>query len=165
MSALAWSDEFVLDVPAMDDTHREFVALLADVVHATDNALCTAWQNLLTHTQEHFDREDQWMLSTRFAASNCHSTQHSTILQIMREGAKRGQAGDLAVIRQMAFELGIWFPQHAHTMDAALASHVRSVGFDPATGIVHLPQCLPREAIHGCGGSSCSSPESETPTH
>lgn len=162
MPSLAWRDEFVLDVAVMDDTHREFVDLLAHVTNASDADLAAAWQALVEHTQEHFDREDQWMQATRFAASNCHSTQHSTILQIMREGAKRGQAGDLAVIRQMAFELGVWFPQHASSMDSALATHLRSVGFDPATGIVHLPQCLPREVIHGCGGASCSSPESET---
>jgi hypothetical protein len=42
-------------------------------------------------------------------------------------------------------------------MDAALALHLRGVGFDPATGIVHAPQALPLEEIHGCGGASCSS--------
>jgi hypothetical protein len=31
------------------------------------------------------------------------------------------------------------------------------VGFDPVTGIVHAPQALPLEEIHGCGGASCSS--------
>ena len=51
---------------------------------------------------------------------------------------------------------GGWFPQHAQAMDAALALHLRGVGFDPATGVVNMPQLLPREVIHGCGGSSCS---------
>jgi len=75
----------------------------------------------------------------------------------MREGAKRGLTGELGVVRQMAHELGLWFPQHAQSMDAALALHLRGVGFDPVTGIVHAPQALPLEEIHGCGGASCSS--------
>jgi hypothetical protein len=47
-------------------------------------------------------------------------------------------------------------------MDAALVLHLRNVGYDPATGIVHAPRALPQEPIHGCGGTSCSSPESAT---
>lgn len=165
MSTLQWSDSLVLGLPFMDDTHHEFVDLLATVVHASDDELLPAWQTLIEHTDDHFGREDQWMKNTRFSSSNCHSMQHNVILQVMREGDKRGQAGELGVVRQMAYELGIWFPQHAQSMDAALALHLRGVGYDAATGIVHSPQALPQEAIHGCGGASCSSPASDaTPT-
>ena len=157
MSTLIWSDSLALGLPFMDDTHHEFVDLLASVVTATDTELLPAWQVLIDHTESHFGLEDQWMKSTRFSSSNCHSMQHGVILQVMREGTVRGQAGDLGVVRQMAHELGIWFPQHAQSMDAALALHLRGVGYDPSTGIVHSPQALPTEDIHGCGGASCSS--------
>jgi hemerythrin-like metal-binding protein len=157
MSTLIWSDSLALGLPFMDDTHHEFVDLLATVVTATDTDLLPAWQVLIEHTENHFGLEDQWMQSTRFSSSNCHSMQHSVILQVMREGAVRGHAGDLGVVRQMAYELGIWFPQHAQSMDAALALHLRGVGYDPTTGNVRSPQALPTEEIHGCGGSRCSS--------
>lgn len=65
------------------------------------------------------------------------------------------------VVRQMADELGTWFPMHAQAMDAALALHLRSVGYDPVTGQVTLPQALPAETIHGCGGATCA-PGQET---
>lgn len=156
MSLLQWSDSLALDLPFMDETHQEFVNLLAIVVQAADADLPGAWQTLIDHTDAHFEREDHWMMDTRFSSSNCHSMQHKVILQVMREGAVRGQAGDYGVIRQMAYELGIWFPQHAQSMDAALALHLRGVGYDPSTGIVHAPQALPVEEIHGCGGSTCS---------
>lgn len=149
----------------MDDTHHEFVDLLATVVNASDDQLLTTWQILIAHTDDHFGKEDQWMQNTHFSSSNCHSMQHKVILQVMREGDVRGQAGELDVVRQMAHELGIWFPQHAQSMDAALALHLRSVGYDMVTGIVHAPQALPQEEIHGCAGASCSSPASaETKT-
>lgn len=77
----------------------------------------------------------------------------------MREGLAQAQAGDFDVLRRMARELGLWFPQHAQSMDAALALHQRGAGFDPLTGIVSMPQSLPRAAIHGCGGASCSGPQ------
>jgi hemerythrin-like metal-binding protein len=153
---LQWSEELSLDMPLMDSTHQEFVDLLAEVVQAPDETLLTRWALLIDHTQEHFDREDRWMSETGFSAGNCHATQHSVILQVMREGGKRGLDGDLSLVRQMAYELGLWFPQHAQSMDASLALHLRSAGYDPVTGAISQPQALPQEAIHGCGGATCT---------
>ncbi len=130
---LAWSDALVLEMPVMDAVHEEFVALLAGVVRAEDDMLLPLWSQLIAHTQDHFDREDRWMQATGFAAVNCHATQHKVVLQVLREGEARGHGGELAVVRQMADELGIWFPQHAQSMDASLALHLRSAGYDPAT--------------------------------
>lgn len=140
----------------MDDTHREFVELLAQVENAADEALAGHWRTLVEHTDEHFSREDRWMLDTRFSASNCHTVQHKVVLQVMREGLLMAQAGDFMSVRHMARELALWFPQHAQTMDAALALHLRGIGYDSVTGVVGMPQALPTDVIRGCGGLSCS---------
>ncbi len=157
MPMLQWSDTLALDLPLMDETHHEFVDLLAKVVMADDDKLLHLWRDLVAHTDAHFEREDCWMRATGFSSSNCHTTQHQVVLQVMREGVKRGSAGELGVIRQMADELGSWFPMHAQAMDAALALHLRNVGYDPVTGLVSMPAAMPTEDMHGCGGSSCSS--------
>ncbi len=156
MPTLQWSDELALGVAAMDRTHQEFGALLADVEAADDAGVLAAWQTLVEHTAEHFASEDRYMLATQFAASNCHTTHHRMVLDVMRQGRATGQAGDLAPIRQMTRELAVWFPQHADSMDAALAMHLQRVGFDPATGTIAHADALPTEVIHGCGGVSCT---------
>ena len=156
MPALPWSDALELGLPFMDTTHREFVDLLARAEAGDDAALPALWDELVAHTADHFGREDEWMLSTGFASGNCHSTQHKVVLQVLREGARRAHAGDLAPVRQMIAELAAWFPHHAQTMDAALALHLRGVGYDADTGEVLEPARLPAEAISGCGGASCS---------
>lgn len=153
MPNLEWSDALALDLPVMDDTHREFVDLLAQVEAAADEQLIGHWRALVDHTDDHFGREDRWMEDTRFSSSNCHSVQHKVVLQVMREGLSKG---DLQMIRQMARELAVWFPQHAQAMDAALALHLRRVGYDTATGEVRMPDALPQDVIHGCGGDTCS---------
>ena len=153
MAVLEWSGALALELPAMDEVHQEFVLLLAEVEAADDAQLCARWDELIAHTQVHFDQEDRWMQSTRFTSTNCHSLQHKVVLQVMREGAAKAAAGDLAVIRSMAGELAAWFVHHAQTMDAGLALHLKSVGYDPVTGALSQPEALPAQAIHGCGGA------------
>ncbi|WP_311223441.1 MULTISPECIES: hemerythrin domain-containing protein [unclassified Acidovorax] len=156
MAQLEWSLGLALDLPLMDTTHQEFVELLAAVQAADDAALLPAWHALVHHTVEHFGQEDRWMQSTRFASSNCHSMQHRVILQVLGEGTERAEKhGELQVLRGMASELAVWFPQHTQSMDAALALHLRRVGFDPVTGQVAAPAELPAALIEGCG-SACS---------
>jgi len=156
MSELHWSDALSLDMSLMDETHRQFVDLLAAVADAPDTGLVAAWVRLVEHTDAHFGQEDRWMAQTGFASVNCHATQHRVVLKVLREGLSAGAAGHLEVIRQLAHELAIWFPQHAQTMDAALALHLRSAGFDPATGDSAWPERLPAQAITGCGSASCT---------
>jgi hemerythrin-like metal-binding protein len=166
MSTLEWSEALALELPAMDDTHRESVELLAAVEGAVDANLQATWDTSTIHTEAHFGQEDRWMHDTGFSSSNCRTTQHLVVLQVMREGVRRGATGQLDVIRQMAHELAGWFPQHAQSMDAALALHLRSVGFDFATGRAALLQALPTEAIRGCGSGACRAspiPEATTP--
>lgn len=157
MATLEWTPDLVLNVPAMDETHKEFVDLLAGVESAADAQLLPLWQALTEHTVEHFGQEDRWMVATGFAADNCHATQHKVVLEIMREGAKKAETGDYTMIRGMTPELASWFSYHAQTMDAALAHHMGSLGFDPETGAMANEQALPEERISGCGGA-CSEP-------
>lgn len=153
MSRLEWSQALSVSLPAMDQTHVEFVDLLALVQDAEDADLVTRWQALIEHTEEHFGQEDRWMLATGFAPGSCHLTQHAVVLKVLKEGLEAGRQGQLQPIRQMAHELTLWFPHHAQTMDSGLALHLKSVGYDPLTGTVSQPEALPALAIQGCGGS------------
>ena len=155
MAQLPWSEALELGLDVMDDTHREFVELLARCDDAADAELPSLWDELVRHTEDHFGREDDWMQRTGFASVNCHGTQHKVVLQVMREGAKLAANGHRGVLRGMVQELAAWFPQHAQTMDAALALHLRSVGYDPHTGAITLPDALPAEAIASCGSGRC----------
>lgn len=155
---LRWSDALALDLPIMDETHQEFVELLGQVMRADDAALLRAWHALVSHTEAHFGQEDRWMAATGFASANCHSMQHRAVLRAMREGLLPGRdaAQQWALIREMAAALGPWFVQHAQSMDAALALHLRRVGYDAETGRVHAPDALPRAPLTRCGSEGCS---------
>ncbi len=145
MTTLQWSEDLELGLSYMDDTHREFVDLLAQVASAPEAQLLDLWQHVIAHTEDHFGREDKWMQDSAFPPGGCHATEHDAILQVMREGARRGAAGNLVVVRQLARELGVWFAGHAQSMDTALALFLKEVGYDEATGHVARPYVHPVE--------------------
>jgi hemerythrin len=158
MPHLTWSAELALDHPQMDATHQEFVDLLAAAEQAlagSPAAGLTAYEALIEHTVAHFGQEDRWMAATGFAPGNCHSHQHAQVLQLMREVARVArEQGDHGPLTRVLPELAAWFPVHAQTMDAALASHLAQIGYDVASGA--CARGVQAEPITGCGGSSCS---------
>ncbi|MDD4943228.1 MAG: hemerythrin, partial [Rhodoferax sp.] len=79
MPTLQWSDTLALGLTQMDDTHHEFVDLLASVVNAADADLLPRWRSLIEHTDAHFGQEDRWMKDTGFSSTNCHTTQHKVV--------------------------------------------------------------------------------------
>lgn len=156
--SLQWSDALALGHEAMDRTHREFVEHLQALHSATDEALRPALRMLIEHTEAHFGQEDAWMAATGFAPDNCHQRQHTMVLDLMRQ-VEQQAAQDLSLVRRLADELALWFPQHAQRMDAALAWHCEQVGFDTATGTLRpgaAAQPLPDAPLSHCGSAGCA---------
>jgi hemerythrin-like metal-binding protein len=150
MTTLQWSADLELGLDYMDETHREFVDLLAQAAQAPDARLLLVWQDVIDHTEDHFGREDKWMQDAAFPPGVCHTTEHDSILAVMREGARRGEAGNLGLVRQLAGELGVWFAGHAQSMDTALALFLKEVGYDEATGQVAKPYIHPESTLPQC---------------
>lgn len=158
MSTLTWNASLTLQQPRMDQTHREFVDLLAELEARLDDppeALAAALDRFIAHTQDHFDQEDRWMARLGFAPQSCHPLQHAQVLELLHEVRRRLQAdADLAVVRALVPALAEWFPIHAGSMDAGLAQAMQECGFDPETGAMASPQA-PAPPRSGCGSTHC----------
>lgn len=157
-TTLQWSDALALGHEVMDRTHEEFVERLQALQVAPDEALRPALRTLIEHTEAHFGQEDAWMAATGFAPDNCHQRQHAMVLELMRQ-VEQQAAQDLSLVRRLADELALWFPQHAQMMDAALAWHCEQVGFDMTTGTLRpgaAAQALPDAPLTHCGSTGCA---------
>jgi hemerythrin-like metal-binding protein len=148
MAALNWTDELALQQPLMDDTHREFVGLLAEVEAAVQRAtpdvaaaaVSDSLARFVAHTEAHFAQEDAWMATIGFAPTNCHARQHAEVLQLLREVQRRVQGdGNVALVGQLVPAVAEWFVPHARNMDGGLAQVMAATGFDPATGTMRNP--------------------------
>lgn len=150
-----WSDALRVHLQPVDDDHQAIITALAKVVLASALDVMPCWSHLISTMEAHFRLEDDWLVKTGFAADNCHSAQHATILRIMREGEARGHQGEQHVVRQMADELGEWLPQHVQRMDASMVAHFKEVGFDATKNAFTHDRPLYLEGMQGCGGGGC----------
>jgi hemerythrin-like metal-binding protein len=140
----------------MDDTHHEFVDMLNRLLDTPLRDQLPLYREFLAHTVNHFAQEERWMVATGFSPDNCHASHHATILDTMRAVEEHYLQGDNEIIQRLAEALAEWFPQHAATMDAGLAQHLRNVGFDSATETLADPSAIRPATMSGCGSVSCS---------
>jgi hemerythrin len=154
-AALEWSSALSVGDDRMDHTHAEFVDQVNQLLSTPADQQLPLFQAFLAHTVEHFAQEERWMLATGFAPDNCHAAHHATILETMRAVEAHHRQGDAGIITRMAEALAEWFPQHAASMDAGLALHLQSVGFDTHTETLANPDRVRPASMSGCGSAAC----------
>ena len=82
--ALVWTDSLHTGDVRMDETHREFIDMIHQILATPEDEQLPVYKAFLNHTVEHFAQEERWMLATGFSADNCHAGHHATILETMR---------------------------------------------------------------------------------
>jgi hemerythrin-like metal-binding protein len=155
-AGLDWSANLHTGDERMDSTHEEFVTMLNALLKTPPTEQLNLYREFLNHTVEHFAQEDRWMVATGFSEDNCHAGQHATILETMRAVEIHYVQGNQEIISRLAEALVEWFPQHAATMDAGLAQHLKSVNFDSETETLADPSIIKNVTMSGCGSVSCS---------
>jgi len=153
---LDWTDSLNTGDARMDDTHQEFVTMLNELLRMPPERQLPLYRDFIEHTVDHFAQEERWMVATGFAPDNCHASHHATILETMRAVVEHFEQGDTDIINRLAEALAEWFPQHAASMDAGLALHLKDVGFDTRTETLADPGKVRPASMSGCGSVTCS---------
>jgi len=146
MNQMEWNEELQLGLAPMDATHQEFVTCYNALAAAEEADFLARFDEFMAHCVAHFDQENEWMAAVNFPG--CHKAEHDRVLAVMTDIRKRVELGDMALGRRLVEELPPWFENHATGMDAALAFHLETIGFDTATGVIGKPELL--------SGVSCS---------
>lgn len=148
MSALEWDARFENGLERMDQTHREFVDHYNRLAAAGAEEFLPALDAFIEHTEAHFEQENRWMEAVDFPG--CHRAEHERVLTVIRDIRQRAERGDLFLGRRLVEELPAWFDNHTNGMDAALAFHLHSVGYDVERG-----EFIDGQARQGAG-SACA---------
>lgn len=132
MPQIEWTESLVLGLDPMDLTHQEFVQVYNDLAAAPVEDFLPRLDAFIAHCEAHFEQENRWMAAVNFPG--CHQGEHDRVLAVLHDVRKRAAAGDLFLGKRLVEEIPAWFESHAGGMDAALAFHFDSIGFDTATG-------------------------------
>ena len=116
-----------LGVTQMDETHLEFVELVNQLNVIDKAGFADLFMQLIEHTQQHFESENQLMLQTQFPATQEHQAEHLRVLGDLQRMTRSINKGSTLMARSYVREmLPSWFKLHAVTMDSALAAHINS---------------------------------------
>lgn len=163
MPHMEWSDSLVLGLAPMDLTHQEFVQVYNELVDAGADDFLNRLDAFITHCEAHFDQENRWMAAVNFPG--CHKGEHDRALAVMHDVRKRVVGGDFFLGKRLVEELPAWFESHATGMDAALAFHLETIGFDTVSGRVSASDGGCREGNGvGCACAVLSDESSSTPS-
>ncbi len=155
-TGLDWTPRLETGDARMDETHEEFVDMLNQLLATPIDQQLPLYRQFVEHTQEHFAQEERWMVATGFAPDNCHAGHHATIMETLHAVVEHYETDDKEIINRLAEALVEWFPQHAASMDAGLALHMKSVGFDSKSETLADPSAVRPATMSGCGSVSCS---------
>ena len=129
---LPWNDDTLsVGITHMDNTHKEFIDLLNQCAAAPTDKFPALFNELLQHTQKHFENENKMMEESGFPPIIIHQGEHARILAELEHLAEQVQQGDLSTAQKYISEyIPDWFCNHAATMDSALAWHLKSRGME-----------------------------------
>ena len=122
--ALAFHDGLLVGHAAMDREHRAFVDGVNALLAVDDGGLPDALQRVAQQLRAHFALEERLLEQHRFPAGACHAEEHGKVLASLAEVQALVAQRATATGRALAQALADWFPGHAETMDAALATWV-----------------------------------------
>jgi len=121
-----FDDELLLGNPEMDQTHREFLDLHAELLQAKGPAFGECFNQLLEHTRAHFSFEEDLMTQSDFPSTAEHKADHQRFLGELDRFAQRVHAGSTMMAKAWLKEqVPDWFLTHVISMDSALAAHLK----------------------------------------
>jgi hemerythrin len=111
----------------IDGDHREFVIRLNALNSSSDTDFPSLFQELISHTREHFLTESNLMREEKYQERDMHESEHQRVLTELQElnrGIRRGRLG--LVRAQVKDGLAEWFNTHLAKMDSALLTHLKT---------------------------------------
>lgn len=122
------SDSLHLNIASMDEKHLEFLELISQIKLCEKGAFMPLFEQLISHTQEHFKSEEDMMLKHGFYGREEHLDEHENLLGEMRyfyQKAQRLPSFGTSYINEYAHEK---FRRHIINIDSQLAMFLKGLG-------------------------------------
>ena len=125
---LDWSSQMALGAPEIDHAHQAFIAQLAQLLSAADDAFERGLYALIGAMEADFRQEEALMEDIDFPGIRMHREQHARVLSALHHVVPQVMQGDHAQARRVVELIPQWFLFHLTTMDAAMVVALELAG-------------------------------------
>jgi hemerythrin-like metal-binding protein len=132
-----WDGKYETGIAAIDLDHQRLVKLINDLYEAMQDGsggalLLPIFSALKHYTENHFAREESYMVECGAPDHENHSREHRRMVAKLAELESRHRQGEAAISLQTLTFLRDWLKSHICTVDQAMAAHAmgRQTGKD-----------------------------------
>jgi len=125
MALIEWKEEYSVGVPAVDEEHRELIALINELyegMHADDGErdVMAFLGEIYARIASHFALEELLMRRHEYDEYRDHKLDHERLLEEIRDIMDDYEDGRLLDDDELGRRLDAWFSEHFRTRDARL---------------------------------------------
>ncbi|HBH36346.1 MAG TPA: hypothetical protein DDW45_08370 [Gammaproteobacteria bacterium] len=124
--------DFMNTVHCEELTLVQSISGLIDAESPDNNRISELLAQWVTHTEQHFERENRYMQEYRFPAYPVHSHEHDAALEQIRQVQRQwDQQQDIESLKQyLQHDWPAWFKNHISTMDFITAQFLSQFDFE-----------------------------------
>ena len=124
-----WDDKLKTGIAEIDEDHKVLIDLINDLYEAmqdgTGGALLLPIFSALKHyTENHFSKEELYMIECNAPAQEEHLTEHKLMITKLADLESRHRKGEAAISLQTLTFLRDWLKNHICVVDQAMAAHL-----------------------------------------
>jgi len=133
MSLIEWNDSLSVEIPSLDDQHKQLIALLNQLNDAmkagkAKEILSTVLKEVIDYTAYHFTTEEQYMDKVAFTGAFSHKTEHKKLVDKALSLHRDVEAGKLMVTIEVMQFLQEWVTNHILGTDKKYTAAFKAQG-------------------------------------
>lgn len=141
MSDLEWSDDYIINIPAIDNEHKLLVSIINDISRSMlchgavqTKIVAESMQLLSKCIRSHFESEERFLLLNGYPELESHMKEHSGLLAILDSFERDFKAMKTALNDEALLFLKDWLVRHIILHDSKIGHYYSEHGLSSRCG-------------------------------
>ena len=130
MSDLEWSEDYIINIPAIDNEHKLLVSIINDISRSLlchgsvqTKIVAESLQLLSKSIRSHFESEERFLLLNSYPELESHMKEHSGLLAILDNFEQEFKARQPTLNDEMLLFLKDWLVRHIILHDSKIGHY------------------------------------------
>lgn len=133
-----WSKEYSVNIPTIDDQHKELVSILNRLFVAVSKregakVIAEILDCLMIYTETHFSLEERLMEEANYQDFEHHKQEHKKLIEELDRLSKKFLIGDKPIYFELLAFLRTWLKAHILGCDAKYSAALQKAQFSTST--------------------------------